>query len=575
MIVEFLTIVVILLIPLLLPPPAALSVRLFWRRLLAFVCRGGGSLMILTAAILAVVLNLAFWSLFRFPHATQIDEFAYLFAAETFVQGRLTNETHPLHESLTGAREQGFLIHEPTWQSKFPPGNSLFLAVGMLCGDPRIGLLLSAGLAFGGLCWMLQAVFPLRWAATGTLLALLNWFLLVYFGNAMFNGYPAMFSGTLIFGALFRIVRQPRLRDGILFGTGAVLLALTRPLEGLFTCLPAAAVLCWQVIGWRVSSEHRQAALRKALLPAGMVVLAGLSWLGYYHYRITGSAFVMPYQVWLNQVGGQKFSELVYSDGVFETSLKSNGNSLPQAVLAVLKYRWQRVWVTLLTLLPPTFMVALLGVFRTRRDGVFWISTFTVLLVSGVVMMEQVNWYPSEYFAPIIGLLILLITSGCRGLQRLPFGRRKTGTTLACLLPMLLCLGFLEHARESVHVIGPMPEYVQRMAVIEQVLKEPGMHLVLVRYESRPDYNEDWVYNPPNVDEQLIVWAIELEETANQKLRTYYSDRTVWLFQPQLPQAQLTMLGDVASTRIGSDGNLQTAALPEDSQPELFTQSKE
>lgn len=575
MIVEILTVVVLLLVPMLLPPPAARIVRLCWRRLMAFVCRGGGTLMIISAAVLAVVLNLAFWSLFRFPNATQIDEFAYLFAAETFVEGRLTNQTHPLHESLTGAREQGFLIHTPTWQSKFPPGNSLFLAAGMLCGDARFGLLLSAGLAFGGLCWMLQAVFPLRWAATGTLLALLNWFLLVYFGNAMFNGYPAMTGGALVFGALFRIVRQPRAWDGILFGTGAVLLALTRPLEGLFTCLPAAAVLFWQTISWRASSEHRQAALRKGLLPAGMVVLAGLAWLGYYHYRITGSAFVMPYQVWINQVGGQKFSELLFSDGVMDAALKRKANSLLDAMLELLKLRWERVWITLLTLLPPTFMFTLLGVFRTRRDRVFWISSGTVVLVCSAIMMEEVIWYPSEYFAPIIGLLMLLITAGCRGLQRLPFRRRKTGATVAVLLPMFLGIGFLEHARQSVAVIGPMPEHVERMAVIERILQEPGRHLVLVRYERRPGYNEDWVYNPPNVDEQTIVWAAELEETANQKLRNYYSGRTAWLFQPQQKPARLTLLRDVVSTSIDVDGQVMKDVSVNTSEPGLITQTKE
>jgi len=65
----------------------------------------------------------------------------------------------------------------------------------------------------------------------------------------------------------------------------------------------------------------------------------------------------------------------------------------------------------------------------------------------------------------------------------------------------------------------------------EQLLHEPGEHLVLVRYGPCHDLYEELVYNPADIDGSRIVWAHSLGGEKDGELIRYYGNRKIWLLE--------------------------------------------
>src|SRR5208283_3750313 len=80
---------------------------------------------------------------------------------------------------------------------------------------------------------------------------------------------------------------------------------------------------------------------------------------------------------------------------------------------------------------------------------------------------------------------------------------------------------------------------VMRLEVQHSVLQIPGRHVVLVRYSPTHNLHREWVYNGAAIDSSDIVWARDSSPEQNRKLMEYFSDRNVWLLEPDLDPAAI------------------------------------
>jgi hypothetical protein len=147
---------------------------------------------------------------------------------------------------------------------------------------------------------------------------------------------------------------------------------------------------------------------------------------------------------------------------------------------------------------------------------------FTVALLLGTFMI-------GHYAAPAAALVAIIILSGLRLMRRMgpSIGALfvRVAVAVAMLWSIFWWIAFFNW-------IPPATEYQLRRQVVQrQIEQTAGKHLLLVRYNNHNPH-EEWVYNGADLEGARIVWAREMSEEINRRLLTHYSDRQVWLIEP-------------------------------------------
>ena len=488
------------------------------------------TLAVIAPGVLVLVLRVALVPVLGIPQPRYHDEFSYLLAADTFAHGRVTNPTHPLWIHF----ESIHIIQRPTYMSMYPPGQGLLLAMGQLLGHPWIGQLLATALLCSVLCWTLQAWLPPGWALFGGLMAALRIGLLSYWMNGYWSGALPALGGTLLLGALPRIVKYGRPRDGLLMGIGAVILANTRPYEGFVFGIPfAIAILVWLFA--RPKKKGARLAVVSSLLA---VILTGALATGFYYWRVTGSPFVLTYQINRSTYATAPIflwqtpqAEPGYRHPVMRDSYRWElaGFEENRTLRGAIRKTWGKFVSSWQFYLGPLFTLPLLffpWALRDRRIR-FPLGVGLILLLS--ISVE--TWALPHYFSPGVAILYMLVIQ-C--LRRLWVWKRRQGLGAAIvrIVPLVACVIVLLRVVTAAANFQIEPKWprgnLERAQIIEKLRAIPGGDLVFVRYSSHHKVDYEWVYNDADIDHSEIVWARDMGKQ-NQELREYFRNRRTWV----------------------------------------------
>lgn len=235
----------------------------------------------------------ALCAVLRPPEAAVHDEFSYLLAADTFAHGRLSNPTPPSPAHF----ETFHVLVEPTYASKYPPGQGLVLAVGQVVfGHPAAGLWISAALFAAAVWWALRARLSSGWSFVWSVLAIARFASSGYWAQSYWGGLVAATGGALALGGALRLCRSARAVDALALGVGGGVLALSRPYEGFALC---AALHIFVAVRWWRDPDVRPTGVRflRVALPWAVALVVAVGFLARYDAAVTGDPLSLPYQV--------------------------------------------------------------------------------------------------------------------------------------------------------------------------------------------------------------------------------------------------------------------------------------
>jgi hypothetical protein len=509
-------------------------------------------LSLLLVAVASIGLRIAVLPIMPVPAPTVDDEFSYLLQADTFLHGRLTNPTHGMWTHF----ETFHTNMLPTYQSKFPPAQGAVLAVGTLLGGrPIVGVWLGMAAMCAATCWMLQEWISPECALVGGLLLAVRLSAFSYWGNSYWGGAVPATGGALVLGALARMKNSTRLRDALLMGLGVAILAASRPFEGAVLCVPVAAtLLSW----WQAKrGPDLKRVVRNAIVPLALCVALTGAMIGYYDWKLTGHALLLPYQ--LNErtyfvsplfIFQHPRPQPAYRNDALRDFYSSF--DLPQfeetqslrGLLASWYSRFQKIWLVLLG--PILTLPLVLALFVEPRQLRLVLRDWRnrILIWGGLLFVAalavEVYGLP-HYAAPAAPLLIFAVLLAMRRLRQMQFRGKPTGLFLFRAIPLVCLLMFvLRAAAAPLHIdvtsywpptwYNSATQVIPRTAFERMIDAQPGKHLVIVYY--KPDADEgtfhEWVYNAADIDASKIVWAWDMGDAKNRELIDYFKGRQIW-----------------------------------------------
>jgi len=491
-----------------------------------------------------------------FPY--HVDEFGYVLSGDTFAHGRLTNPPHPMWVHF----ETYNVLQHPTYMSKFPPGQGIFLAIGQVFfGHQIYGVWLSAGLMCAAICWMLYAWVPPPWALLGGLVAVLQFSVFTYWSQSYWGGAVAGIGGALVFGALPRIFKTQRIRDALWLGLGCAILANSRPLEGFLVAIPVGClVLPWKSFFAVIPAKgphtgHSQLFagihnkfIKKVILPLSMVLFITALLMGAYNKQITGKVNVFPYLLFAHTY--REVPLFMWQPLTSPVKFNHKALGLHDKYYLEKNYFDKKTWKGFVEdmqkdsvqvsmfffgypLAIPSLAILVYLFFLRQTAARYWLALLVLLGTCAAMTCPM----KAHYFSPLTCLAVLLVTIGLRGLGELKLRNVRVGLVAGVFLialQLLLNIILTPHypvAWSMAETIQSSPIKLQATFTREDLknilMKRGGKYLVIVKYPLWHYYFREWVYNDADIDNAPIVWARDMDEGHNKELLEYFRGRQI------------------------------------------------
>lgn len=471
--------------------------------------------------LLAALLNV--FSYEKHPHIP--DEVAYLTQARFFAAGELTRPAPPVREAFEIYLME---INGDRWYPVTPPGWALILALGVLAGAAWLVNPVLAALNLILTYVLLRELYPKPTARLAVLLLCFSpWY--IFIGMSFMTHMAALAAALL--AALGVVLARRKQSAGWAWAGGFALgfISLIRPLEAV----AVAGLLGLWAIGFG-GKRLKWTAVAGLVLGAMIVGAANL----YHNAALTGDPLKIPIMEYTDRHFGKNSNAYGFGpDRGMSWSLDPNPGHGPFDALVNSNLNISTLNTELFGWSTGSFL--LLFVFLLA--GRFQQSDHLMLAVKAAVYILHFFYYYSggpDFSARYWFLMVVpLVALSARGVEvlaaKLDNSSKNFSPGLYAALAALCLTALINfvpwRAIDKYHNFRGMRPDIRRLAAGYDF----GRSLVLIRPEKGafhfPDYDSAMIYNPPDLENDEPVYALDRGPETRKKLAAAFPDRPVWI----------------------------------------------
>ncbi len=475
------------------------------------------------------------------------DEFGYILLGETFAHGRLTNPPPPGPLEFFQTYYQ---FQTPRYYAMYPPGQGFALALGVLLGQPIIGMWIVNGAWAIALYWMLRGLMSRGWALAGALAGMAGYGAFSYWGQSFWGGSVLALGGALTFGGAVRLWRKrgSPLSAAAWAGVGCIIMALTRPLDGCIFALWPTALILWN--GRERFQRGEKASGVGVLATFVLFALLGVGLTLGYNVATTGDAFLFAHRLY-SSIYQPAFSMFVWQHPHGDTA------AVPPFMLGLEKLMpsyltedpltWATRWDSLKTawhteqpfMLPKSLWpLAALGVLAGWRARDAWVRRSLLSVAFIALPLAIVRFYDKpHYLAAWTAPLLIIILQGARHLHAWVLRRKLKPRWLGMAAALALLAAFpVLRVYYDFHLSAPYwatqpwasDRHNVEISLMEHAAATGRRQLATVVYPALHNFHHDWIFNSADPASQLVLWARSLGEARDPELFAAFPNYDHW-----------------------------------------------